>query len=118
MTPTTAKLGDHSMRSALSLLLGIGLTLTQFSPLQAQPTVPSAVDPHYANLAALPFDGGYPTQQGIQTLRDELVFERGGQTYIWALPALNTIRRHSFDKRPVGQPKVDAGRGRVHAVTG
>jgi hypothetical protein len=76
--------------------MGLGLALTgcQQSPPKAEAATmsqPSAAgqSTRYENLAALPFDGGYPTREGIQTLHDELVFERGVQSYIWALPALN-----------------------------
>jgi len=48
-------------------------------------------DGHYKALANLPFDGGYPTRDGIRTLQDELLFERAVQSYIWALPALNMV---------------------------
>lgn len=43
----------------------------------------------YEHLANLPFAGGYPTQEGIAQLKDELLFQRAVQSYIWALPALN-----------------------------
>jgi hypothetical protein len=45
----------------------------------------------YGSLADTPFEGGYPTHDGIETLRDELFFERAVQSYIWALPALNMV---------------------------
>jgi hypothetical protein len=48
-------------------------------------------DDRYKALADLPFDGGYPTRDGIRTLQDELLFERAVQSYIWALPALNMV---------------------------
>jgi hypothetical protein len=45
----------------------------------------------YNSLADTPFQGGYPTHDGIKTLQDELFFERAVQSYIWALPALNMV---------------------------
>ena len=45
----------------------------------------------YDALADTPFQGGYPTHDGIKTLQDELFFQRAVQSYIWALPALNMV---------------------------
>ncbi|MFJ5927693.1 DUF1214 domain-containing protein [Kitasatospora sp. NPDC092948] len=44
---------------------------------------------HYRKLAALPFDGGYPTDATARTLKEELFFQRAAQAYLWALPAVN-----------------------------
>ncbi|HMK31450.1 MAG TPA: DUF1254 domain-containing protein [Terriglobales bacterium] len=43
----------------------------------------------YDALANTPFPGSYPSKENIATLKDELLFERGVQAYLWALPALN-----------------------------
>jgi hypothetical protein len=43
----------------------------------------------YDDLANLPFKEGYLSKEGIAALKDELVFQRAVQSYIWALPALN-----------------------------
>jgi hypothetical protein len=42
-------------------------------------------------LATLPFAEGRPTKETAQTLRDELLFQRATQTYLWALPLINTL---------------------------
>ena len=34
---------------------------------------------------------GRPTQATAQTLRDELLFQRATQTYLWAMPLINTL---------------------------
>ncbi|HEX4987057.1 MAG TPA: DUF1254 domain-containing protein [Burkholderiales bacterium] len=44
---------------------------------------------YHDELADLPFDGGYPTREGMEKLREELFFQRAVQAWIWALPALN-----------------------------
>ena len=46
---------------------------------------------HFDELANLPFKENRPTEQTAQTLRDELLFQRATQTYLWALPLLNTL---------------------------
>ena len=46
----------------------------------------------YDALAATPFTDGYPSKDAIAALKDELIFQRAVQTYLWALPALNIFR--------------------------
>jgi hypothetical protein len=45
----------------------------------------------YRDLAASPFMENRPTGKTTATLRDELLFQRATQTYLWALPLLNTL---------------------------
>ena len=45
----------------------------------------------FDELANLPFAEDRPTKETTQTLRDELLFERATQTYLWALPLINTL---------------------------
>jgi len=45
----------------------------------------------FDSLANLPFAEGRPTKQTAQTLRDELLFQRATQSYLWALPLINTL---------------------------
>jgi len=40
----------------------------------------------FDKLANLPFAEGRPTKESAQILRDELLFQRATQTYLWALP--------------------------------
>lgn len=42
-------------------------------------------------LANLPFEHNRPTAETAKTLKDELLFQRATQTYLWALPLLNTM---------------------------
>src|SRR5258706_20637 len=62
----------------VALILSIGVTVSAH-----------AQTSRYEELAELPFEGGYPTREGVATLKDELLFQRAVQSYIWALPALN-----------------------------
>ncbi len=50
-----------------------------------------AQESHFDKLANLPFTEGRPTKEGAQPLHDELLFERATQTYLWALPSINTL---------------------------
>jgi hypothetical protein len=45
----------------------------------------------FDELANLPFEEGRPTKQTAQTLRDELLFQRATQAYLWAMPLVNTL---------------------------
>jgi len=44
----------------------------------------------YQELANLPFENNRPTAATSQALLEELTFQRAEQTYLWALPLLNT----------------------------
>jgi len=46
---------------------------------------------HFDKMANLPFAENRPTTETAQTLRDELLFQRATQTYLWALPLINTL---------------------------
>lgn len=50
-----------------------------------------AQETRFDKLANLPFPEGRPTKATTQTLRDELLFQRAVQTYLWALPVVNTL---------------------------
>jgi hypothetical protein len=39
-------------------------------------------------LANLPFEKNRPTAATAQTLKDELIFQRATQTYLWAMPLI------------------------------
>jgi hypothetical protein len=67
------------------------LYLAAFSGLFAHVPALSQTPPqgHYETLANIPFPASYPSKEDIGTLKDELLFERGVQAYLWALPALN-----------------------------
>ena len=45
----------------------------------------------FEELSSLPFAENRPTPETAQTLRDELLFQRATQTYLWALPLVNTL---------------------------
>jgi hypothetical protein len=71
----------HSL-PALAALLALALAMA--GAVQAQPD-------RFDALANLPFEQNRPTARTAQTLKDELVFQRATQTYLWALPLLNTM---------------------------
>ena len=46
---------------------------------------------HQEKIAALPFVENRATAETAQTLRDEMLYQRATQTYLWALPLINTL---------------------------
>ena len=85
-----------------SLYLGAALLVLGMSiPAIAQDQT-RAKSTNYDELANLSFPGAYPTQESARILKDELEFQRGVQTYLWALPAMNMYamregQRKAFD---------------------
>ena len=61
-------------------------------PERKSPTPISAgIASRFDELANLPFAENRPTKETAQALRDELLFQRATQTYLWALPLINTL---------------------------
>jgi hypothetical protein len=56
----------------------------------------------YQQLASVPFVENRPTKGTAQTLRDELLFQRATQTYLWALPLVNTLGMKVGSERTFG----------------
>lgn len=53
----------------------------------------------FDSLTDLPFEQNRPTKETAQTLKEELIFQRATQTYLWAMPLLNTMgMRDGVDK--------------------
>jgi hypothetical protein len=51
----------------------------------------SAEPARFEALSGLPFSENRPTPETARTLRDELLFQRATQAYLWALPLVNTL---------------------------
>jgi len=45
----------------------------------------------FDEIAGSPMSGGRPTAETTQSLKDELLFQRATQVYLWALPLINTL---------------------------
>ena len=46
---------------------------------------------HFNEMAKLPFKENRPTEATAKKLRDELLFQRATQAYLWAMPLINTL---------------------------
>jgi hypothetical protein len=67
----------------------------------AKPETPALQ--RYEQLATLPFVENRPTKESAQTLRDELLFQRATQTYLWALPLINTLGMKVGSEKTFGE---------------
>jgi len=74
-------------------------------------------------LADLPFEQNRPTPTTARTLKDELLFQRATQTYLWAMPLINTLRMKmgaeaafgtGYDVMPIWTKRLDA---KTHITT-
>lgn len=97
-----------------SLLIATALTFA----------VPAAAQPdRFDSLANLPFEKNRPTAETAQTLIEELTFQRATQTYLWALPLLNTMAMRDgaakefgtgYNVMPIWTKRLDA---KTHITT-
>src|ERR1700751_5814328 len=71
------------------IMNNVGLVLLGVLCLTACNQKPQLPPSHYDRLAYQPYIESYPLKADIGTLKQELLFERGVQAYLWALPALN-----------------------------
>ena len=65
-------------------------------------TVAQAQTSRFDDLANAPFAENRPTKETAQTLRDELLFQRATQTYLWALPLINTLGMKTGSEKVFG----------------
>jgi hypothetical protein len=68
------------------LILSLFASLTEMAAHKAHAQVS-----RYNELANLPFANNRPTPETAKTLSDELLFQRATQTYLWAMPLINTL---------------------------
>ena len=77
------------MRTAVRPALPIFFVFAVFAIVKAQSA--QAQISRYDELANLPFVNNRPTPETAKILSDELLFQRATQTYLWALPLINTL---------------------------
>jgi hypothetical protein len=58
---------------------------------------------HQEQIANLPFVENRATADTAQTLRDELLYHRATQTYLWALPLINTLGMQVGSQKTFGE---------------
>jgi hypothetical protein len=87
------------------------------TPLKAPTPISLRMASRFDELANLPFAENRPTKETAQALRDELLFQRATQTYLWALPLINTLGMKvgseeifgaGFNVLPIWKKRLDA----------
>ena len=58
---------------------------------------------HQAKIAALPIVENRATAETAQTLRDEMLYHRATQTYLWAMPLINTLGMQVGSEKAFGE---------------
>ena len=109
-------LGTAAFATAAGMVAG-----TAVRPAQAQVAAPvaSAQTSRFEELSNLLFANDYPTADTAQRLIDELLFERGVQSYLWALPAINmwAMKQGSEARFGAGYNVLPVWKQRVNAKT-
>lgn len=89
---TTLKTTDSRKLATAALACALALA-SSVAPAQTS---------RFDDLANLPFSENRPTPETAQTLRDELLFQRATQTYLWALPLINTLGMKNGSEKVFG----------------
>jgi hypothetical protein len=79
------EIGELIMKTSSFVLLLATSGLTAYGQQSVQQPEPS----HYDKLATMPYVESYLRKEDTSALKQELLFQRGVQAYIWATPALN-----------------------------
>src|SRR5262245_4003335 len=81
-------------RTVIAAVALVCVTSSMFVPsmanAQAAPT-PSTEETVNSRIGELKFESGYPSQQTVAKLYDEMDFQRASQAYLWGLPAVGLI---------------------------
>ena len=73
-----------------SLDLSIVAAVAASTALNVSSTTNARAD-RFDDIADSPMSGGRPTAEAAKLLKDELLFQRATQVYLWALPLINTL---------------------------
>ena len=95
--------------------LGILVTMCSYS----QNQVSTTPNDHYDKLVNTDLSDGYPTEEEKNLYLDELTFQQGVQSYIWALPAVNmwSLKEASEKAMGAGYNIFPVWAGRMRANT-
>ncbi|QIG51011.1 DUF1254 domain-containing protein [Nordella sp. HKS 07] len=78
--------------------LGLAVLAMTASPI----AISQAQSSRYDALADAPFSENRPTAETAKLLKDELLFQRATQTYLWAMPLINTLGMKVGSKKVFG----------------
>ncbi len=60
-----------------------------------------------SRIGSLTFEGGYPTDETVERLYDEMDFQRGTQCYLWAIPIVSFAKWQEQHETVFGQQDGD-----------
>ena len=83
-------------RTPIRLVMALACAIAAATTVEAAPTS------RFDELANAPFKENRPTKETAATLRDELLFQRATQTYLWALPLINTLGMKAGSEKVFG----------------
>lgn len=83
----------NRMLTASALVAAIALSI---------PTARAQSPSRFDELATLPFEQNRPTEKTAQTLKEELLFQRATQAYLWAMPLINTLGMKNGSEKVFG----------------
>jgi hypothetical protein len=103
----TAKAYVTSTLIALAVVFHCPSTSAQTKSVRGQPPPREAPTPaqssHYEQMANTPFPENYATKESAAKLMDELLFQRGVQSYLWALPAVSIRAMQEASEKTFGK---------------
>jgi len=87
------------MRSAFVACVATAICAVAVQAARAEDTSSKNEETIDTRIGTLTFESGYPSQETVQKLYDEMDFQRAAQAYIWGIPAvgLNGWRRAHYD---------------------
>lgn len=89
-------------KSIILLLLTAIVASCNKTTATKEEAAPSSDGSNMDNLANMAFTENRPTDEQAKTLEDELLFQRACQTYLWALPLINTLGMKEGSEKTFG----------------
>jgi hypothetical protein len=106
---------EETVRLAFVKTLNCAVALAALTVMSS----PIARADHFDDLANSPMSGGRPTAEASKILKDELMFQRATQVYLYALPLINTLgmKTGSEEKFGAGYNVLPIWKDRLSAKT-
>ena len=93
----------NKMKEKLMKTINLSTVLAAAAVCAVTVTTAQAQTSRFDALADAPFKENRPSKEAAQTLRDELLFQRATQTYLWALPLINTLGMKEGSEKVFGE---------------
>jgi hypothetical protein len=93
---------NHRKKATMRTATILAATLVCVAAVGTLSSQALAQSTRFDQLANLPFKENRPTKETAQILRDELLFQRATQAYLWALPLINTLGMKTGSEKVFG----------------